>query len=177
MENKSKAVIGISAVIVLAGIGTGLYFIFKKPTGGVILEDTKGGDDTSDSTKGGGETTNPKTTPNAPKTTPTAGKKDYSGMDVSLISALKSHGLSLGAPVEIKSGATLTRLDKYHNKVGTVKINVDTDLGTNFHFNPSSLIVKATKGFSYPFYLVSYENVALPLAASNYGSIQSSTLS
>lgn len=176
MQNSSKAVIGISATIVIIGIGAGLYFIFKKPTGGSVVDVPTGGD-------GGASDSNVTTTKPAtggatekPKTTPTAGKKDYSGMDVSLSSALSSHGLSLGAPVEIKSGATLTRLDKYHNKVGTVKLKVNTDLGTNFHFNPSSLIVKATGGFSYPFYLVSYEDVVLPLAASNYGSTQSSTL-
>ena len=174
MENSQKAVIGISVTIVLAGIATGLYFIFSKPKQSLVDIPTGGDGGASDNQAT--TTTTPSGGGTAPKSTPTAGKKDYSAMDVSLSSALSSHGLSLGAPVEIQSGATLTRLDKYHNKVGTVKLSVNTDLGTNFHFNPSSLIVKATGGFSYPFYLVNYEDVVLPLAASDYGSIQSSAL-
>ena len=162
MENSNKAVIGISVAIVLAGIGTGLFFIFKKP------EETSTTTETSeikDAPTNGNSGDSPSPTPTKPKDTrpmggtPASLGVDYSGLSVSLKSPANSHGLSLGQSITVKNGTTVTRLDKYHNKVGTTKLTANTNLGTVFHFNPSSVIIKQNKNFSYPFYLVSYDSL------------------
>ncbi len=89
--------------------------------------------------------------------------KDYTdlpnGKSVFATSPDEKNGLKLGSDVTIKSGATVTRMDKGLAEMGTTKLTSNTALGTVWHLYPSSIIVKAKSGFSYPFYKVAVSEV------------------
>ena len=151
--------------IVLLG---GAAYVWKKYGQPEIVEDTKT------------ETTTTKT-PAAPKqespavTKPTttaaaspAASKPDTGKDYSSLPNSKKvydtspdslNGLTLGDDVKIKSDAIITRMDKGLAEQGTTTLTSNTNLGKIWHLFPSSIIVRATGGFSYPFYKVAVSDV------------------
>ena len=69
------------------------------------------------------------------------------------------NGFKLGELITIKSGATVTRMDKGLYEMGSVKLKVNTKLGSIWHLFPSSVIVRASSGFDYPFYKVAMSEI------------------
>ena len=164
MEKSTKIVLAIGTVVVLAGIGLGLSFILKKPkpTGVGDSQDSdvpSPASDKADAPKGDNDI-------------------DYSVMTFSAKSPAIKNGFSLGQAVTVKSGSTVTRMDKYLDKKGDVKLNVNTNFGTLFALNPSSVIIKQNKRFSYPFYQATYNDLKKDTIASvgnNFGEAFSPT--
>lgn len=160
MEKNNKIAIAVGVGIVSIGLGVGLWLIFKKPKaetptaeklegakGSVIAEPEKAKPISTFAGKnslGGG--------------TNSLGV-DYSGLSVSLKSPANFRGLSLGLPVTVKAGSSVIRLDRYLNKLDTTTVSSNTNFGTVFALNPSSVIIKQNKKFDYPFYQVAYESI------------------
>lgn len=149
MEKNNKIAILVGVGIVSIGLGVGLWLIFKKPksqtTIAETLEDKIQPPEKKNQIPYGGGTNSLGV--------------DYSGLSVSLKSPANFRGLSLGLPVTVKSGASVTRMDKYLNKLGATNVSSNTNFGTVFALNPTSVIIKQNKKFDYPFYQVAYDSL------------------
>jgi hypothetical protein len=165
MEKNNKIAIVVGVGIVSIGLGVGLWLISKKPkTETPTAQKLEGG-------KGLEMKGLPIDVPAKDNPISTfAGKNslgggtnslgvDYSGLSVSLKSPANNRGLSLGLPVTVKAGTSVIRMDKYLNKMGATTINANTNFGTVFALNPSSVVIKQNKKFDYPFYQVAYESL------------------
>ena len=78
-------------------------------------------------------------------------------------------GFKLGEIVTVKSGANVTRMDKGLYEVGTTKLKVNTKLGDIWHLFPSSVIVRASSGFDYPFYKVAMSEIDKGILGNIFG--------
>jgi hypothetical protein len=65
-------------------------------------------------------------------------------------------GLALGSKVVVpkKAGATMSRLNDKLEKQGEVDLSVERNLGNVWGYWGGKVIVRASLGYSYPFYLV-----------------------
>jgi hypothetical protein len=173
MNNKTFNII-LGSIAVL-GLGTGLFFIFRKPK--LEREMEKEEKDKKDGSGGDGDNkgvenkdvgktacgqtldfTLPiqKSPPSQPST-----KKNSRG-----------NSYLLGQNVIVLDGSNIQRMDSYGCQQGSVKIGSGyissmggTALGSIYYINKEqasggqTVVIKAKSGFSYPFYLVTINNL------------------
>ena len=170
MEGK-KIIYGLGAVLIIAGISTGIYFIVRKPKEETSSLLPKGDDAPKDlppsEQKGGGTEKNPSGCSAAGfdySNPQNSGKNENGQMNSVPITKANKGGskYSLGQKVIVKSGATVFRLDGNGCNVGSTKTDQRKALGFIWHINPAGrdVIIKTTSsGFSFPFYKTVIENL------------------
>lgn len=149
--------LGIGA-IVLGGAGW-LYWKYGKPQ---VIEGTTT-ETTTTTAPVKSNSSSSSSTPAKSSSSPSSGGKDYTNVSDTTVYADAPHsfnGLTIGDAAKVKSGATVTRMDKALNEMGTTKLtSSDTNLGTIWHLFPSSVIVRASSGYGYPFYKVALSDM------------------
>jgi hypothetical protein len=156
MEGK-KIIYGLGAVLITAGIATGIYFIAKKPkeeTSPLLPSDDKP-KDAPQSEQKGGSGNNPSGCSPLNYSSPIS--KDSIPSTIANKSGSK---YSLGQNVIVKSGQKVFRVDANGCGVGVTTTNQRKALGIIWHINPAgvNVIIKAKAGFAYPFYKANIEN-------------------
>jgi hypothetical protein len=152
------------------GLGTGLFFIFRKPKleREEAKKDKNDNDENNANNNSGNNDGKAKSagiaacgqtldfslpTQKSPPSQPSTNKNS------------RGNSYMLGQNVIVLDGSNIQRMDSYGCQQGSVKLSVDTALGSIYYINKEraggvqTLVIKAKSGFSYPFYLVHINNL------------------
>ncbi len=155
MENNNNGIYwGLGIIAVLGGAGF-VYYKYGMPETTVTTSVT---DKEIEKPTGSSDKPQPQPAETKPVTPAPDVKKDTQS-EVSSSSPQTIKGYNLRQKVTVKAGAVITRMDNNFKTQGTTKLSSNTNLGTIYHLNPNSAVVKASAGFSYPFYQVAYTEI------------------